>query len=73
MQNGPALGEPLGAWQLVYGSALRAEPAPGPPEGYQLLTLTLDGITLLGTAAGPEEPMVVTSLWRSTTKCMFGD
>ena len=72
MQDGPALGEPVPVWQAAYGSALRVEPSPGPPVGYQSLTLNLDGVTLDG-SAGPDEPVVVNGMTRMTTNCSLGD
>jgi hypothetical protein len=72
MQDGPALGEPVPVWQAAYGPALRVESSPGPPEGYQTLTLDLDGVTFEG-SAGPDVPVVVNGMTRMTTNCSLGD
>jgi hypothetical protein len=72
MQDGPALGQPVPVWQAAYGSALQVESSPGPPAGYQTLTLNLGGVTLEG-SAGPDEPVVVNGLTRMTTDCSLGD
>jgi hypothetical protein len=72
MQDGPALGEPVPVWQAAYGPALLVEASPGPPAGYQALTLNLGGVTFQG-SAGPDEPVVVNGLTRMTTACSLGD
>jgi len=72
IQDGPALGEPVAVWQRAFGSALLVGTSPGPPPGYRLLlTLTLEGVTLSGTATS-EQPVVVKPLW-TPTRCIFGD
>lgn len=70
MEDGPNLGDPVPVWQLAYGSSFQIEP--GGPGEFRTVTIDLAGVTLQG-SAGPEEPLAVNGLWRTTTDCVMGD
>ena len=71
MQDGPALGDPVPAWQLAYGSAFHIDEGGSVP-GMRNVTITLERGVVSG-SAGPDDPNVVQRLSVWTTNCTFGD
>jgi hypothetical protein len=69
MEDGPTLGDPVPVWQAAYGSRFSLALL---DSQFPSVTIRFPGATVEGTA-GPDEPLVVDSLWRRTTDCVLGD